>query len=254
MTLQLSEISVRYGGPAVLDQVSLTARPGSLIALIGPNGSGKSSLLRAIAGLQPHKGAVSLDDTVLDARGRGSCIAYMPQDTGATSSLTLMEVVLLGRIDALGLSVPQALVRAARDALDRFNLGRLQHRTLDQVSGGQRQLAFLAQALFRGPRVLLLDEPTSALDLRHQLIVLEQVRNRVSDDGVIAIAAMHDLTLAASFADRIICICDGAIAGDGAPSDVLTSALLRDVYGVTADLYRTARGSVGVVPHSAISA
>lgn len=246
--LQVESLGVRYGRTDVLTGIDLSFQPGTVTALIGPNGTGKSSLLRAIAGLQPHDGTVRLAGNVLAARERGAAIAYMPQDTGGTSSLTLLEVVLLGKLDSLALTVPSAVVAAASDALDGFGLRGLHHRTLDQVSGGQRQLTFLAQALFREPGVLLLDEPTAALDLRHQLIVLERVREHTSRNGVVAIAAMHDLTLAAGFSDRITCLHGGTVAGDGRPPEVLREDLIRVVYGVQASITTSAGGSVSVVP------
>ncbi|MEM7239092.1 MAG: ABC transporter ATP-binding protein, partial [Pseudomonadota bacterium] len=234
--LEIDDLSVRYGRVAVLEGIDARFAPGTLTALIGPNGSGKSSLLRAIAGLQPHAGAVRLAGQGLTMNGRGEMIAYMPQDSAPTSSLTLMEVVLLGRLGSLALSVPGELVTAAEDALARFGLGHLAHRSLDQVSGGQRQLVFLAQALFRAPHVLLLDEPTSALDLRHQLIVLDRIRRRVRTDSVIAIAAIHDLNLAAQFADQVLCLHDGAIDGHGAPREILTRSRLERLMGIEAEI------------------
>lgn len=246
--LQVEALGVRYGRTDVLTGIDLGFPAGTVTALIGPNGTGKSSLLRAIAGLQPHAGTVRLAGEVLPARARGATVAYMPQETGAAASLTLLEVVLLGRLGSLALSVPDAVVAEASDILDRFGLRGLHHRTLDQVSGGQRQLAFLAQALFRAPGVLLLDEPTAALDLRHQLIVLERVRDYARRHQVVAIAAMHDLTLAAGFSDRITCLNGGTVAGDGSPEDVLREDLIRSVYGVQASITSHAAGSVSVVP------
>ncbi|MEM7239733.1 MAG: ABC transporter ATP-binding protein [Pseudomonadota bacterium] len=234
--LEIDDLSVRYGRVAVLEGIDARFAPGTFTALIGPNGSGKSSLLRAIAGLHPHAGAVRLAGRGLTMNGRGEMIAYMPQDSAPTSSLTLMEVVLLGRLASLALSVPGELVMAAEDALARFGLGHLAHRTLDQVSGGQRQLVFLAQALFRAPHVLLLDEPTSALDLRHQLIVLDRIRRRVRTDNVTAIAAIHDLNLAAQFADQVLCLHDGAIDGHGVPREILTRSRLERLMGIEAEI------------------
>ena len=131
-------------------------------------------------------------------------IAYMPQDTSAHSSLTVLEVVLLGRLNSLGLNLPKGLANEALEALDAFGLSSLQTRQLDEISGGQRQLVFLAQALFRQPRVLLLDEPTAALDLRHQLLVLERLRLIARKTGTIIGMAMHDLNLAAQYSDHVL--------------------------------------------------
>lgn len=132
--------------------------------------------------------------------------------------------------------------------LERFGLAPLQGRTLDAVSGGQRQLVYLAQALFRETEVLLLDEPTAALDLRHQLVVLEAVRAHAAASGTMVVMAMHDLTLAAQFADRIACLCRRRIVADGRPEAVLTPGLLRRIYGIEAEVLTGATGSARVIP------
>lgn len=250
--LSLKNLSIGYGKTVVLKSITTAFEPGTLTALIGSNGSGKSSFLRAISGLQDHGGIVLLNGTAADSRVRTQRIAYMPQDTGSTSSLTLLEVVLLGRIGSLGLRIPVDLINGAEQVLGQFGLRDLQNRTLDQVSGGQRQLAFLAQSLFRSPDVLLLDEPTSALDLRHQLMVLHRVQEQVCANQIIGIAAMHDLTLAANFADRIICLGNGEVLADGPPQSVLTVALLEEAYRVRADFVQTEAGKLAVLPDAAL--
>lgn len=179
-------------------------------------------------------------------------IVYMAQDIAVTSSLTLLEVVLLGRLRSLGLSVPRALVAEAEAALDRFGLGSLQSRTLGEVSGGQRQLVFLAQALFRQPQALLLDEPTAALDLRHQLVVLETVAQYARDYGISVGIAMHDLSLAAQFAEHIVCLNAGAVEAAGPPAAVLKPDLLRRLYCVEAEVWRTGSGFYQVMPRRAV--
>jgi len=136
----------------------------------------------------------------------------------------------------------------AVETLARFGLGSLAHRPIGALSGGQRQLVFLAQTRFRAPQVMLLDEPTAALDLRHQLMVLERVRAEVAAWAAIAIVAVHDLTLAARFADRILCLAGGRNQADGSPSEVLDAALLRGVYGVEADIVPLPSGALVVAP------
>lgn len=254
MSLDVEGLSVAYGRTPVIERAAMTLETGTLCALIGPNGVGKSTLLKAIAGLLPAVGRISLEGAVLADTERRGGFAYMPQDLGPNSSLTGLEVVLLGRLRSLGLSVPRALCDAAAASLEQFGLAGLQGRSLDEMSGGQRQLTYLAQALFREPAVLLLDEPTAALDLRHQLLVLEAVRAHAARSGTIVILAMHDLSLAAQFADRMICLDGGRIEADGPPEAVLTVARLRRVYGVEAEVTKADSGALRIVPLRASSA
>ena len=254
MSLTFSEVTVRYGRAAVVSEASAALTAGVVTALIGPNGAGKSSLLKAIAGLVPSRGRVALDGRELRPGERQGLVAYMPQDIGASSSLTLLEVVLLGRIRSLGLSVPRGLVAGAEAALARFGLMALQDRTLDAVSGGQRQLVFLAQAIFRAPRALLLDEPTASLDLRHQLVVLETVRAHARAQAIPVMIAMHDLSLAAQFADQVICLTEGAIDACGTAAEVMEADRLRRLYGVETEIARSESGHLRITPIRAIRA
>ena len=253
MTVDTQGLTVRFGGRAVLNDVSVSFRGGEVVALIGPNGAGKSTLLRAIAGLQAAAGSILIAGRSIDTAEMLDSVAYMPQDTSATSSLTVLEVVLLGQLRSLGLRVPRTLVEDADALLARFGMRDLAGRTLDALSGGQRQLVYLAQALFRRPEILLLDEPTAALDLRHQLVVLETVRRTAKDEGIAVAVAMHDLSLAAQFADRFICLSDGGVDAAGPAESVLTEDRLRRVYSVHAEITRSANGQTIVTPIRAFS-
>lgn len=247
MTLEISGISVRYGRAIALAQIDARFAPAEMTALIGPNGSGKSTLLKTMAGLIAATGDVRLDGQALASGSRRRTVAYMAQEIGATSTLTLLEAVLLGRLSSLGVRPPSHLVDEAAAMLARFGLAALSRRRLDEVSGGQRQLAYLAQALFRQPRALLLDEPTAALDLRHQLIVLEAVSRYAAESGTVAVVAMHDLSLAAGTARQILCLTEGAVDALGPPAAVLTAERLRRVWGVEAAVFEAA-GRLQVTP------
>ncbi|MBE9557025.1 MAG: ABC transporter ATP-binding protein [Proteobacteria bacterium] len=247
--LSIRELSVRFGAVEVLDGVGFELAPGTVTALIGPNGAGKSSLMKAVAGLIPSRHVMTLNGRPSSRRnGAAHTVTYMPQDTGSASSLTIIEVVLLGQLRSLGFRVPMELRRAAVEALALFGLETLQTRTLDEVSGGQRQLVYLAQALFRRPPVLLLDEPTASLDLNHQLSVLDAVREHTRTRQMVTIIAMHDLTLAARFADNIICLNNGRKVSDGEPEAVLTPSHLRDIYQVETEIGKTKDGLITVTP------
>lgn len=248
VTLTIDNLEAGYGSVPVITGASASVPSGELTVLIGPNGTGKSTLLKALAGLVQSTGRISIHGADLPIGKRRDTVAYMPQDTGASSSLTVLEVVLLGRLRSLGLTVPEALSRDAWLMLRRFGIDDLQDRTLDALSGGQRQLVFLAQSLFRAPRVLLLDEPTAALDLRHQLVVLNAVRDHARAHDIVAIAAMHDLALAAQFANRIICLSGGIVAAEGTSREVLTEDRVRSVYGVETAIADTPAGFLSITP------
>lgn len=248
MSLRIEDLSVSHGPQHVIRAVSDHWPNGQVTALIGCNGAGKFTFLQALAGLLPAQGHLVLDDVRLSTEQRRRQIAYMPQDTSAHSSLTVLEVVLLGRLGRLGLRLPADLVEEAQQMLAAFNLSALQARQLDEISGGQRQLVFLAQALFRKPRVLLLDEPTATLDLRHQLIVLEKLRQVAAQEGTIIGVAMHDLNLAAQYADRMVGLAGGRKVCAGAPDAVLTPDTLRRMYAIEAEVSVVQGGRLSVFP------
>ncbi|MEM6942559.1 MAG: ABC transporter ATP-binding protein [Pseudomonadota bacterium] len=252
MSLEAEALTVRLGRATVIDRASLSLEPGKVTALIGPNGAGKSTLLRAMAGLLPARGDIRLVGRPATREGLREAVAYMPQETSARSSLTLLEVVLLGRLRSLGLNVSRQLVTEAAGSLSRLGLAPLAGRTLDAVSGGQRQLAFLAQALFRAPDVLLLDEPTAALDLRHQLLVLEIVRQTARRDGIAVAVAMHDLTLAAHFADAFLCLANGRIDAMGDARSVLVPDRLSRLYGVETEIIPSSQDLPVILPIRAL--
>ena len=252
MSFSVNDMSVRHGATQVLEHISLPLVPGKVTGLIGPNGVGKSSLLKAIAGILPSTGTLAEDGVTLAPTDRRDIVAYMPQDSSAGSSLTLTEVVLLGKLGSLGLRVSADMVRAVDTALGEFGLQHLSDRTLDAVSGGQRQLTYLAQAVFREPRILLLDEPTAALDLRHQLIVFEMLRRLADDKGIAVVVALHDLSLAAQFCDQVACLCDGTLEAMGTPQEVLTVERLDRVYGVEVDIDHRPGGELRVAAVRAV--
>lgn len=248
MSFQTKNLNVSYGTVSIIHDFSEQFPAGKVTALIGCNGAGKSTLLKALAGLSPMTGHLSLAGVALPFAKRRQHVAYMPQDIGATSSLTVLEVILLGRLGALGMRVPPSLVKEAIEALIVFDLASLHTRTLDEISGGQRQLVYLAQALFRAPSVLLLDEPTAALDLRHQLLVLERVRTHARENGTNIVIAMHDLNLAAQFSDRMVGLKDGRVISSGLAQKVLTPQNLQAMYGIKADVSRDPSGHLQVTP------
>ncbi len=248
----MQDVGVRYGAVPALAAISLIALASEVLVLVGPNGSGKSSLVRSVAGIQRHDGQVGFADPQ-GPRPRSSVrIGYVPQDIGSRTALTVTETVLLGRIGQLGLRVSDADLDAVKAVLASLDVLHLAARHLGELSGGQRQLVFLAQALAAEPDVLLLDEPTSALDVRHQLEVLEIVRSITAERGLATVVVLHDLNAAARFADRIAVLDGGRLYGTGAPAATLTAAMLGDVFGIEAHVAVHGDGRPSVTPLRAI--
>ena len=227
----------------LLDRVDVSAESGQFVGLIGPNGAGKSTLLRAISNvLSYQEGSVSLhgaDLTTLPAREVAELLALVPQIAPYTQGFTAFELVLMGRYPHLGrFQVEgQSDDRIARNAMRLTETDQFETRTIETLSGGERQRVFLARAVAQQPQVLLLDEPTSNLDILHQLKILTLVRQLV-DDGLTAIAAIHDLNLAARFCDRLVLISGGRVVADGPAEDVLTPELIESAFGVESAIYR----------------
>ncbi|MCI4339024.1 MAG: ABC transporter ATP-binding protein, partial [Thermoplasmata archaeon] len=254
-------VTVRFGARAALQEVDFSAGRGEFVALAGPNGSGKTTLLRALLGfVTPDAGEVELFGAPvpeLSVRERARRVAWVPQEESPRDNVPILDYVLYGRYAHLG------PLEGESDEDRRFALQVLQDvgladRAMDgvlSISGGERQRAILARALAQETPVLLLDEPTAHLDIGHQLDLLERVRQLSRQRGVTVIAALHDLNLAARFADRIFVLSRGRRYADGPPSEVISEDLLGRVWGVVADLRRDPRtGAPYLMPHRVIIA
>lgn len=257
MTLSLQKLGVAYGASVAVHGLDLAlAQSGQVVALVGANGAGKSSTLRAIAGLSAMSGEAALDGQNLAKLGmaqRAQRVAYMPQSLPQATALTVYESVLgTLRIACPQLSTPQAHQRIA-SVLGDLGLVPLAMRSLGSLSGGQRQMAGLAQLLSRAPRLLLLDEPTSALDLRWQLCLLQALRQHVAAHNTLCIMAIHDLNLAARFCDHMFLMAEGRLLANGTPAQVLTPELLRTAYGVQARVETCSLGTPMVLAEQAIT-
>jgi iron complex transport system ATP-binding protein len=235
--LEALEISCGYGGEDVLSGVSVRISPGELTAVVGPNGSGKSTLVRALSRvLRPRSGRVLLDGKDLydlPARAVAREIAVVPQETPLDFEFTCEEVVLMGRAPHLGRfqSEGEADRGVVNEAMERTGTRALRGRSVLELSGGERQRVVLARAFAQGPRVLLLDEPTAHLDIAFQVQVLGTVARLRRERNLAVLATLHDLNLAAAYADRVVLLSKGRVVSAGSAAEVLTEATLRDVYG-----------------------
>ena len=244
MSIQIQGLGLKYGSRSVLHGISLTATAGRVLGIVGPNGSGKSTLVKAVAGLLTGEGTILFNGSATRPRH----MAYMPQDLQPPMAMTVLEVVLLGRLGQLRLKVSAQDLDAVQQVLQTLDLVALAGRYVSELSGGQRQMVFLAQALVSQPRVLLLDEPTSALDIRHQLEVLEVVRSLTLAQTLCTVMVVHDLNAAARFADEVALLHEGRLLAWGAPAEVLTVDNLARGFGVEAETLRCQDGLEVVIP------
>ncbi|QEL21043.1 ABC transporter ATP-binding protein [Limnoglobus roseus] len=234
--LTADEITAGYPDRPVLAAVTLAVRAGEFMALIGPNGAGKTTLLRSLGRqLRPARGTVALDGVAVWDRSPGwtaQRIALALQGGERDRPLTVAEVVSLGRAPHRGWVLPfRAEDRHAVEvALARAGLADFAERRVTELSAGEAQRVGLARALAQEPAVLLVDEPTSHLDLRFQGEVLDQLR-RLARDGLAVVAALHDLNLAALWADRVVLLAAGRVVAVGTPDEVLKADALSAAYG-----------------------
>lgn len=252
--LIIHSLDAGYRGSPVLQGLSVAPiRGGTLASLIGPNGAGKTTLLRALAGLVPASGSVTLNGTDisrLTLRDRARHVAYMPQTLPEGVVLTVLETViaaLLASPASVGVADEQEAAMTALAQLRAIEADGLADRRLDELSGGQRQLAGLAQALVRRPKVLLLDEPTSALDLRMQHRVTGFARDYARQWNAVVLMVLHDVQAAARVSDRLLVLHQGRLVADGSPKTALTPALLSEVWNVEARVERCSRGMLQVM-------
>jgi iron complex transport system ATP-binding protein len=263
--LEADGLTFGYPGRPVFRDVTFALRAGELVALVGPNGAGKSTLMRVLLGLHsPLAGRVALGGAALASLRRREVarrVALLPQESPSDLPLAVREIVSLGRLPHLGRFEPEgpADLAAVEAALAATDTAALADRPMTELSGGERHRVHLARALAQGAPVLLLDEPTAGLDLVHQLEALELLRATVDEavDGVVdagaprgrgAIVAMHDLSLAARWCDRILLLADGTLQADAPPASVLTPETLARVFGVRAEVRADAAGRPFVVP------
>jgi iron complex transport system ATP-binding protein len=238
--IDLDGLRVTRGGVPVLDDVSLSVGEGEFVGLVGPNGAGKTTLLQTVNGvLDPDAGTVSVGGTAVhdaSAREVGRLVATVPQHASVGFDFAVEDIVAMGRTpyhSRFGGGDYAEDRRHVERALEKTETADFADRSIDAVSGGERQRVLLARALAQDTPVLLLDEPTASLDINHQVETLSLVADLVAE-GKTAVAAIHDLDLAARFCDRLVLVADGGVLADGTPEAVLRGDLLDDAFAVDA--------------------
>jgi iron complex transport system ATP-binding protein len=238
--IEINGVTHHIAGTRILDDISLQLKPGGVVALVGPNGAGKSTLLSLVARLQAlQTGSVRVNGLQVgqvadDQLARE--LAILPQELSVSSRLTVRDLAGFGRY-------PYHKGRAGREdeilidrALAAFDLGALSDRPLETLSGGQRQRAFLAMAYAQDTQYLLLDEPLNNLDIAASRLLMQRLRDLAGQQGRTVVIVLHDINYAAAYADRIVALKAGRVVADGAPSDIVTEAMLADVFETNASV------------------
>jgi iron complex transport system ATP-binding protein len=251
--ITLDTVTVRYGEADAVAGVSAEVRDGEWVGLIGANGAGKTTLLRAIVQLVPSEGRTLVDGTPterLSRRELARLIAYVPQTPELPAEMTVADYILLGRSPHIGYFGFEKSKdhRICAGLLDRLDLTHMAGRMLRTLSGGELQRLVLGRALAQEAPILLLDEPTSALDLGRRVDALEIVDALRLEHGLTVLIAMHDLTLAGQFADRLILLAEGKVAATGSPAEVLDEAVLSRHFGHRVQVLRSPEGEYIVAP------
>jgi iron complex transport system ATP-binding protein len=255
--ISASKLSVSLSGQPIIKEVDFSIGEGSFTGILGPNGSGKTTVLRALAGLIPYSGSLSVEGKAVrswSARALAMRLAFVRQSHSIPFDFKVDELVLLGRSPHKNLlsSYDLSDAQLVRNALKLVDMSGFSSRSYSSLSGGEQQRVFLAQALVQEADILLLDEPTTYLDVHHQFEFLQHVRSLV-DSGKTVIGAFHDLEMAARFCDHLIVFSDGTVAADGPPTEVLDSELLARVFRMNATVYLSENAALRIHFETALS-
>ena len=251
--LAVDDLHFGYDGTQVLRGLGLEAQAGELVGVVGPNGAGKTTLLRLVSGvLAPTQGSVRINATDLASlkpARRAALVSVVPQNPQLPLAVSVLDLVLMGRNPHLKLLQWEGRgdMEVAQRVMELTDTWCLAERAIGSLSGGERQRAVFAMALAQEAPVMLLDEPTSNLDLAHQTGIMDLVRNVQGDRGGAVVVAMHDLTLAARYCDRLVMLANGQSHVQGSPEQVLTRENIAQVYGADVDILRHPQGGTPVV-------
>ena len=247
LKMNLTDIKISYGKSNIIKNIKAEFYGGNVVSLIGPNGTGKTTLLKAIAHLIKYEGDIGVIGETGYKNFRDS-FTYVPQMSVNNINLTVFEIVLLGRVRDLTWKIEKIHLNAVAEILDELNLSHLSYSKFSSLSGGQKQMVIMAQAMVSKPKILLLDEPTSALDLKHQLQIMETAKKYTKKTGSITVIVLHDIALAARYSDEILLLHEGYSVQQGIPEDVLKEELLEEIYGVELDISKSSRGFISITP------
>ncbi len=234
--IQIETLSIELSGNPILKDISLSVDEGEYVSIIGPNGAGKTTLIKCLAGIHRNwEGSIQISKKPFndyDSKTLARLQSYVPQAEGRTNPLTVQEFVTLGRYPHLSpfTTLNAADYIAIDEAIARAELQDFRHRKMNTLSGGERQMAFIAAALAQGTKILLLDEPSTFLDYRHQAEIADLLKKACREQGITVIAVHHDVNTAAACSDRIYALKEGSVIFSGTPSETAHSKILETIY------------------------
>ncbi|MCI5149603.1 MAG: ABC transporter ATP-binding protein [Candidatus Electrothrix sp. MAN1_4] len=256
MKLRVKDLTFAYGDLAIIKNICLDLGTSEILGIVGPNGSGKSTLIRCIDKiLEPTKGSILLNQREIrhmKQREVAKHLGYVPQSAPRAFPITVFDTVLMGRRPHLGWNSGETDRKKVVDALERLGIEHLAIRDFNEISGGEQQRVLIARALAQDTSVLLLDEPTSNLDIRHQLEVMELLRDLVVEKALSAIIAIHDLSLASRYTDQVVMMKKGRIFATGSPVSVFTPKNIACVYEVET-VVKKDNGNLYILPKRPLS-
>ena len=248
--LEIKNLSFGYSKENVFSDISFIAKPGEITAVVGANGAGKSTLLKCISGLEKATGEVEIygeNKKHMPRLKQAEIISFLNQNMDCDAELNVYEVILLGRVQKLSFKVSDEDRAKVEEIMDLLNITRFAGRKINELSGGQRQMVFIAQTLIKDPKILILDEPTSALDLNKQFNLMELMKKIVKERNLITLVTLHHLDMAMRYADRVVVIGDGGLYDCGTPTDVMTNKMFRDIYKIDSEIYTDERGNAHLI-------
>lgn len=238
--IDIEDLGVSYGDTCIWKNINLTLSEPGLVSILGPNGVGKSTLMYTINKiLEPTEGRVLIDGEDVEEmpfKDIAKKVAYVPQSSGETFAMTVMDTVLMGRYPHSGYTVTKEDLEIAADCLMKVHMGDYAMSMFNELSAGQHQRVMVARGLAQEPELLMLDEPTSNLDIYHQISTMRLLRDIAHRRGIIVLVICHDLNVASRFSDRMIMFSQGRIYADGTPEEVITPETIHNVYRVNADV------------------
>lgn len=255
MLISSKNISFEYNKKKILNNISFEADSG-ITSIIGPNAAGKTTLLKCLSGLlKVNTGSVFVNNNDISQKKYNPLIkdiGYMQQHPQCYASLTVFEIVLLGKLQCLSLFVKKRIKEKIYNILNELSLYHLKDKYISELSGGQKQMVFIAQSIAKQPRVLMLDEPNNNLDLYNQFEIMEKITTLSNNKKLTIILTIHDINLASRFSNQIYVLKGGNMICNGIPSDILNEHLIKDVYGVVPYITYDSENKMLIIPQSTI--